>query len=161
MIYSGPGFVALVRFGSSRTPSSPLPSASWLSFSISLCSAGRAYWRESGRGWARSQIIRPRERLALYNTLIYSTLFPPYAHLYWQVCHSHKPGAKGLTGCTITSGIAYHPHPLPPTFKHINHTSPTLPVREKKTVLYKRTSVVDPDPGSGAFLTPGSGIRDG
>ncbi len=23
------------------------------------------------------------------------------------------------------------------------------------------TSVADPDPGSGAFLTPGSGIRDG
>jgi hypothetical protein len=25
----------------------------------------------------------------------------------------------------------------------------------------KITSVADPDPGSGAFLTPGSGIRDG
>ncbi len=26
---------------------------------------------------------------------------------------------------------------------------------------YVRTSVADPDPESGAFLTPGSGIRDG
>ncbi len=27
--------------------------------------------------------------------------------------------------------------------------------------LLVRGSVADPDPGSGAFLTPGSGIRDG
>jgi hypothetical protein len=26
--------------------------------------------------------------------------------------------------------------------------------------LYHHYSVADPDPGSGAFLTPGSGIRD-
>jgi hypothetical protein len=28
-------------------------------------------------------------------------------------------------------------------------------------VRCRRTSVADPDPGSGAFLPPGSGIRDG
>ncbi len=27
-------------------------------------------------------------------------------------------------------------------------------------VISKKTSVADPDPGSGAFLTPGSGIRN-
>ncbi len=27
--------------------------------------------------------------------------------------------------------------------------------------FFQHFSVVDPDPGSGAFLTPGSGIRDG
>jgi hypothetical protein len=34
-------------------------------------------------------------------------------------------------------------------------------MHEEKDVSPVRTSVADPDPGSGAFLTPGSGIRDG
>jgi hypothetical protein len=37
-----------------------------LSFSVFLCVASRANWRERRRGWARSQIIWPRESLALY-----------------------------------------------------------------------------------------------
>ncbi len=52
IICRGPGFLAVVWFGSSPTLS-PLPSASCLSFSILLCVASRAYWRE--RGWSRSQ----------------------------------------------------------------------------------------------------------
>jgi len=72
MIYRGQGFHAFVWFSSSPTPFPPLPSASCLSFSVFLCVAGRAYWGEKwvGDGW--NQIIRPRERLALYkpfNTL--------------------------------------------------------------------------------------------
>ncbi len=41
-----------------------------------------------------------------------------------------------------------------------------LPTPMKKQLIFKnlsrflRTSVAEPDPGSGAFLTPGSGIRD-
>jgi hypothetical protein len=33
--------------------------------------------------------------------------------------------------------------------------------RFKKNVYLPKFSVADPDPGSGAFLSPGSGIRDG
>ncbi len=50
MIYRGPGFLAFLWFGSSPTPSSPFPSASCLSFSVSHCVAGRAYWCERGVG---------------------------------------------------------------------------------------------------------------
>ncbi len=47
MIYRGPRFLAVAWFGSSTTPSPHyLPSASCLSFSVFLCVAGRAYWRE-------------------------------------------------------------------------------------------------------------------
>ncbi len=46
MIYRGPGFLPIVLFGSSPTPFPPLRSASCLSFSVFLCVAGRAYWRE-------------------------------------------------------------------------------------------------------------------
>ncbi len=65
-----PGFLAVVWFGSSPAPFVPLPSASCrLSFSVFLCVADRAYWRERGAtGWARSQIMWPRESLALYKS---------------------------------------------------------------------------------------------
>jgi hypothetical protein len=58
----------IIRFLAHPLP--PLLSASCLSFSVFLCVAGRACWRE--RGWARSQIIRPRESL---NSTHYSILF--------------------------------------------------------------------------------------
>ncbi len=53
VIYRGPGFLAVVWFGSSPAPLPPaLPSAtaSCLSFAVFLCVAGRAYWRERGAG---------------------------------------------------------------------------------------------------------------
>ncbi len=57
MISRLPGFLAVAWFGSSPHPLPPLLSASCLSFSVVLCGAGRAYWRE-GRGvvggWAKS-----------------------------------------------------------------------------------------------------------
>ncbi len=51
-----------------------LPCKLSLSFSVILCVTGRAYWREreSGKGWARSQTIRPPESvvdLKSFNTL--------------------------------------------------------------------------------------------
>ncbi len=49
MIYRGPWF------GSSPAPSTPFPSASYLSFSFFLCVAGRYHlWRERGGGVAES-----------------------------------------------------------------------------------------------------------
>jgi hypothetical protein len=45
MIIRGPGFLEVVWFGSS-----PSPSASCLSFSVFLCVAGRVYWQQRGEG---------------------------------------------------------------------------------------------------------------
>jgi hypothetical protein len=33
-------------------------------------------------------------------------------------------------------------------------------IRTRITVMWIRNSVADPDPGSGAFLTPGSGMNN-
>ncbi len=46
MIYKGPGFLAVIWFGSSPPPSPSLPSASCLP----VCRYGRAYWRVGGGG---------------------------------------------------------------------------------------------------------------
>jgi hypothetical protein len=75
MIYRGPGFFAVARCGSSPTPFPSFPPASCLSFSVFLCVAGQAYWREKGgRGEVMEeiQITWRRERLILcksFNTL--------------------------------------------------------------------------------------------
>ncbi len=69
MIYRGPGFLAVVLFGSSPFRR--------LSFSVFLCFAGRAYWR-AGRGvWQRSQILPWRESLVLYKKF-HTLWLPPY-----------------------------------------------------------------------------------
>ncbi len=65
-------------------PFPPLLAASCLSFSVFLCVAGRAYWRERGlRVWTRNQIIRQRENLALYKA--FNTLW-----LYLFVCEINE-----------------------------------------------------------------------
>ncbi len=50
--FRGPGFLSVLRFGSSHTFSRRLPSASCLSGF--LCVAGWAYWQERGLGGAKS-----------------------------------------------------------------------------------------------------------
>jgi hypothetical protein len=80
-------------------PLPPLPSASCLSFSVFLT-------REGVRGWARIQIIRPRECLALYksfNTLCnqHLTKYKQYSitlaqfHPYFRIS-SYKTGRKKI-----------------------------------------------------------------
>jgi hypothetical protein len=57
MIYRGPGFLAVIGFGSSHTHFPPnLVKKLSLFLSLSVWLAGSAYWRERGRrGWERSQ----------------------------------------------------------------------------------------------------------
>jgi hypothetical protein len=42
----------------------------------------------------------------------------------------------------------------------VYHVMTTVPYDPKCDLLIRALSVADPDPGSGAFLTPGSGIRN-
>ncbi len=68
MIYRGPGFLAVIWFGSLPTPSSQL-SLSKLSLFLSLPVCRRSsLLTGGGRGWGRSQIIWPQESLALYKS---------------------------------------------------------------------------------------------
>ncbi len=70
MIYRDPGFLAVVCSAPWSHPTPPL-SACCLSFSVFFSVVGRSYWR-GGPEWARSQIVRPQEWLALcksFNTL--------------------------------------------------------------------------------------------
>ncbi len=81
MVYKGPGFLAVVWFGSSPT-SSPV---SKLSLFLSL--PPRAHWRERvERGWARSRIIQPWESLVLYK--LFNTL--------WTACRIWDRECLGL-----------------------------------------------------------------
>jgi len=72
-IYRGPGFFVVVWFCSSPTPSPFRP----VSFSVFLCVAERACWREmcGGRGRGRSQLF-DRESPALYKS--FNTLWFEY-----------------------------------------------------------------------------------
>jgi hypothetical protein len=75
MIHRGPGFLAVVWFGSS--PSPPPSSVSKFSIVLSL-PVGLTDGEEGGKGVGRSQIIRWRESLVLYrssNTLWVSPKF--------------------------------------------------------------------------------------
>ncbi len=69
MIYRGPGFLAVVWFGSSPTPFPPHVSLSQSSCVTTVEHTDRR--GGGGRGWARSQVMRPRKILALksFNTL--------------------------------------------------------------------------------------------
>ncbi len=82
IIQRGPGFLAVVWYGSSPIPLyPPLPSASCLSFSVLLRVAGWTYWRERRDEVGEEpyhHIIRRRESLVLcksFNTLCISTLY--------------------------------------------------------------------------------------
>ncbi len=57
-----------------RPPPSPPPPVSklYICLCLFLCLASRTYWRERGKGASESQIIRPRESLALYK--LFNTL---------------------------------------------------------------------------------------
>ncbi len=73
MIYRGPDFLAVVWFGSSPTRFSPSPVTSLSLFlSLPVCHRPSLMTWEGKRRWARSQIIRPRESLALYKSFILS-----------------------------------------------------------------------------------------
>ncbi len=66
MIYRGPGFLAVVWFGSSPNPP-PLPRQQAVSLSrLPLCRRSRLLMRR--RGWGRSHNIRRRDSLVLYKS---------------------------------------------------------------------------------------------
>jgi hypothetical protein len=75
MIYRGPGFLAVVWFGSSPIPLPPSPISTLSIFlSLPVCRRSRFLTRE-GRGWGRSQIIRWGESLVLYKSFNTLCLF--------------------------------------------------------------------------------------
>jgi hypothetical protein len=67
IIHRGSGFLAIVWFGSSPTPF-PLSHEQVVSLSDFQCVADSPVELTDGRGWARSQIIRPLDSLALYKS---------------------------------------------------------------------------------------------
>jgi hypothetical protein len=74
MISRGPGFLAVVGFGSFPNPSLFLNHQKVVSLSQSSCvSLAELTDRRGGRGWGRSQSIRRRESLILYYSILSAT----------------------------------------------------------------------------------------
>ncbi len=91
MNYRGPGFLAVIWFGSLPIP---FPTSK-LSLFLSLkCVAGQAYWRE--KGWARSQFIRPPESLSLYKSVKKCTGIFWYIRLLTNLHHLRSFYKKNL-----------------------------------------------------------------
>jgi hypothetical protein len=69
MFYRGPGFVAVVWFGSSPPPPPPSPGSKLSLFlSLPVCSWSSLLSGEGAMGRAMIQIIQPRGSLALYKS---------------------------------------------------------------------------------------------
>ncbi len=71
MYYRGPVFLVVVWLGSFPLsfPPPPLPSVSWTGDTQEDWEGETTGWREREGGGGRSQIIRQRENLVLYNTV--------------------------------------------------------------------------------------------
>ncbi len=67
MIYTGPGFLAVVWFSSSSIPPPLLPSVCLTGDTQEDWERETTFWQERGEGWWRSQIILPLESLASIN----------------------------------------------------------------------------------------------
>jgi hypothetical protein len=81
MIYRRPGFLAVVWFGSSPLPISKLS----LFLGLPVCRPSSLLTGEGReRGWARNQIIRPRESLALYKSF----------NCFWSTPTLTRPGRE-------------------------------------------------------------------
>ncbi len=95
MIYSRPGFLAVVWFGSSPIPLPPtLPSVNaWLASGNTQEDWERdtTCWQERGEGWWRSQIILPLESLASIN---HSRLKPGLYKSFKTLCKRLYTGTE-------------------------------------------------------------------
>jgi len=118
MYYRGPGFLAVVRFGSVPT-SSPSPVSKSTADTQEDFERETTCGRESGReGWGRSQIIRRRESLVLYNRLNALWCHPPYSEFLTPPNNYTQKAGDVLTRKT---GIGHPWTPLP--FSHSTHLS--------------------------------------
>jgi len=113
MIYWGPGSLGVVRFGSSPTPFRRVGRFSFF-LSLPLC---RLHTGEGGGDGGRSQIIRRRESLVLFNHSILSdvkhvNLYGPkqaYAQLCWLIfCNVHWKLYNNRTFKAMKSTHSWH-----------------------------------------------------
>jgi hypothetical protein len=78
MINRGPGFLAVVWFGSSPIPYPLLPSERYFSLSVFLTGE----WRGGIGEESNDSIIRPRESPVLYKSFILSALLPLFSDMF-------------------------------------------------------------------------------
>ncbi len=71
IVYRGQGFPVIIWFGTSPTPSPPLPWACCLFFSVFLCFE---YWRKKGEGLGEEPNHTTQESLALHKKIIQYSL---------------------------------------------------------------------------------------
>ncbi len=117
----------------------PFPSANYLSFSVVMCVARRAYWRERGErgGGVKKPTIRRQESLVLCSTLTTLRFLVYVEKACWCcVASKHEPErprvrrhwpAAGAPHCRHhTHHHPYtHHHPLPQLLPHLQVTEYT------------------------------------
>jgi hypothetical protein len=91
MIYRRPGFLAIIRFGSSPAPSPPLPSARCLYFSVFLCVASAVmYWRNREREVVGKETNHTTARQPAPLYIIQFSLGKPHRYIInMGVCWEH------------------------------------------------------------------------
>ncbi len=94
---------------------------SLLSYSVLLCVAGQAYWREGGRGWASNPIIQLRESMAFYKSFNTLWLYPLPSHLLYPLAPGHHT--------FFISNYSQAPTPILPT---------SLPSKSVKKIVEKK-----------------------
>ncbi len=115
MVNIGPGFLAVVWFGSTPMSPPPLPSASCLSISVLLCVTSKAYWQEGGgKRWGRSQIIWRRESLSLYKSFYTLWLWHCKLHFHYIFLRPFYLVLIFMAKCSLSRQICTRsePHPL-------------------------------------------------
>ncbi len=91
MIYRGPGFLAVVWFGSTPIPYPPLPSTICLFFSVFLCFADRAYCRERwGAFWTKTNLGLLTRLFAIFQWFNYYFFLPTWLCVIFQRKHKHS-----------------------------------------------------------------------
>ncbi len=144
MIYRGPGFHAVVWFGSSPTPLSRQQLTLFLRLPVCRWSCLLTGERGAGKGLGRKKFIRPRESWFSINHSILSGM--EYACIVYCVTytklHGRESEGKDIgRGPLIFTVVYFRSFPPPPLYRQLWQPCSTRDTEKKKSKIEKRLRV--------------------